>query len=80
MCRYLAYTVIGVGAAADVTCLLVRDMSLLLGLVELSVSPSGKDLGSLIGARLFVRLDGGRVLLTPWLLLPGILINFLMSE
>ena len=58
-------------------------MNVLLKLVELSVSPSGRALGTLIGAHLFAQLDGGRVLLTSLLLLPFAeieLINFLVSE
>ena len=70
LCRYLAIAFSGEGAATNVMGLLVKDMNLLLKVVELSVSALGRALDTLIGAQSFTRLNVGRVLLTHSLLLP----------
>ena len=56
-------------------CLLVRDVNIFLEVVELSVLDSGRAFDTLIGACLFARLEGGRVLLMHLLLLLGSLVG-----
>ena len=53
LCRYLALAFCGKGAVAEVTCLLVRDVILLIKVVELSVPASGRSFDTLISGCFF---------------------------